>query len=149
MDRRSFLKSTGAAVAVGSLPLGRASAQAGWRTFEVTTRVELSLPEGDSKVWLPLPLAGDSNWQQSFDSGWKGNASRAFIARDGKYGVAMLYAEWPAREASPLIEVTSRFATRDRTVDLSRPLPGAERLSPTEHAFYTAPTNLIPTDGIV
>jgi transglutaminase-like putative cysteine protease len=149
MDRRLFLKSSAAAAAVASLPWRQASAESGWRSFEVTTRVELSLPEGDSRVWLPLPLADDTDWHRAFDNSWKGNAARATIARDGKYGVAMLYAEWPAKEASPVIEVTSRFATRDRAVDLSRPAAGAERLGATDQAFFTAPTELIPTDGIV
>ena len=149
MDRRVFLKSTAAAAAAASLPWRNALAVEGWRTFEVTTRVELSLPEGESRVWLPLPLGGETDWQRSLDSSWKGNASRVEIARDGKYGVTMLHAEWPAREASPVIELTSRFATRDRAVDPGKPVPGAERLSASEHAFFTAPTELIPTDGIV
>src|SRR5579872_4104488 len=112
MDRRSFLKSTGAVVAASGLPYARASNESGWRLFEVTNRVELSLPEGQSRVWLPLPLTLDNDWHKTFDTSWRGNASRAEIARDGKYGIAMLHAEWPARETSPTIEVTSRFATR-------------------------------------
>ena len=148
MERRVFLKSTAAAAAMASLPR-RAWAQSGWRTFEVTTRVEVSVPEGETRVWLPLPLAGDTDWHRSLESSWKGNATRAAIARDGKYGVTMLHAEWPAREANPVVEITSRFATRDRAVDPTKPVPGAEQLSATERAFFTAPTELIPTDGIV
>ncbi|HYY61325.1 MAG TPA: transglutaminase-like domain-containing protein, partial [Burkholderiales bacterium] len=45
-------------------------------------------------------------------------------------------------------EVTSRFMTRDRGVDLSAPASDAD-LNATERAFYTSPTELIPTDGIV
>ena len=148
MDRRVFLQSTAAAAAMASLPW-RAWARGGWRTFEVTTRVEVSVPEGETRVWLPLPLAGDTDWHRSLESSWKGNATQAGIARDGKYGVTMLHAEWPAREANPVLEVTSRFATRDRTVDPSKPVPGAEQLGAAERAFFTAPTELIPTDGIV
>ena len=148
MDRRVFLQSTAAAAAMACVPW-RAWAQSGWRTFEVTTRVEVSVPEGETRVWLPLPLASDTEWHRSVDSGWRGNATRAAIASDGKYGVAMLHAEWPAREANPVLEVTSRFATRDRTVDPSKPVPGAEQLGAAERAFFTAPTELIPTDGIV
>ena len=149
MDRRLFLKSTGAAVAATGLPLAHASSPSGWRMFEVTTRVEMRLPEGQSRVWLPLPLTLDNDWHKTFDSNWKGNASRAEIARDGKYGLAMLHAEWSARETSPVVEVTSRFATRDRAVDFSRPRSDAEVLASADRAFYTAPTELIPTDGIV
>src|SRR5262249_52924446 len=132
-----------------SLPLPALSAQSPWRSFEITTRVELSLPEGESRVWLPLPLVAENDWQRALDNSWKGNARAARIARDGKYGLTMLNGEWPAREVNPVIEVTSRFATRDRDIDPSRPVAGAERLSSSEVAFYTAPTEYIPTDGIV
>jgi transglutaminase-like putative cysteine protease len=149
MNRRNFLKSSAAAAAVASLSWKPAFGETAWRTFEVTTRTEVELPEGATRVWLPLPLAEDNDWHRSFGSQWKGNASQAHIARDGKYGVSMLYAEWPAREAAPVIEVTSRFATRDRAVDLSGPAADAEQLTATEQRFFTAPTELIPTDGIV
>jgi transglutaminase-like putative cysteine protease len=149
MDRRDFLKASAAAAAAASLPWRESSAAAGWRSFEVTIRAEVAWPEGPSRVWLPLPLAEDTGWQRNFGSQWQGNASRAQILRDGKYGAAMLYAEWSAGERTPLIEVTSRFATRDRAVDASRARASAERLSPAESAFYTAATELIPTDGVV
>src|SRR5262249_50701156 len=68
---------------------------------------------------------------------------------DGKYGAEMVYAEWQAGEKAPILEVMSRFATRDRVVDISRPNPGAPKLSAEEIALETAATDLIPTDGIV
>jgi transglutaminase-like putative cysteine protease len=149
MDRRAFLKSGMATAAVASLPWREAGADSAWRTFEVTTRVEVSRPQGISRAWLPLPLASDTDWQRSLGSSWSGNASRAQVLSDGKYGATMLYAEWPAGQAAPLLEVTSRFATRDRTVDPARAQPNVERLSAADRAFFTAPTELIPTDGIV
>jgi transglutaminase-like putative cysteine protease len=57
--------------------------------------------------------------------------------------------EWPASEKAPVIEVVSRFSTRDRAVDLSKPLPSAVKESPAVLETYTAPTKLMPTDGIV
>src|SRR3990172_10016326 len=148
MDRSAFLK-TGASFAASSLPWRDSFAAAGWHTFEVTIRAEVSWPEGASRVWLPLPLAQDTDWQHNFGSQWTGNAARAQILRDGKYGAAMLYAEWPAGERAPLVEVTSRFATRDRDVDPLRPDPGAERLSAAERALYTDDTALFANDSIL
>ncbi len=148
MDRRAFLKSGAATAAVASLPW-RAFAAEGWRTFEVTTRAEVSFAQGISRVWLPLPLAAETDWHRSLGNSWSGNASAARIESDGKYGATMLYAEWPAGQAAPQIEVTSRFATRDRAVDPSRPRTDVERLSAADRAFFTAPTEMIPTDGIV
>jgi transglutaminase-like putative cysteine protease len=149
MDRRAFLATTAAGAAAASLPWGGALAQGGWRTFEVTTRVEIQRPSGVSRAWIPLPLAGASDWHRDHGDSWSGNAARAEVMRDPKYGVEMLYVEWPAAQGAPHIEVTSRFATRDRAVDLSRPGSGVARLSDAEVRFFTAPTELIPTDGIV
>ena len=149
MDRRRFLKSSSATLAAASLPWRAALAGAPWRTFEVTIRAEVDWPQGVSRVWLPLPLVEDTDWQRTFGSAWTSNAARTQILRDGKYGAAMLYAEWRAGESAPVLEVASRFATCDRAVDPSRPSQDAQRLSAPEFAFFTAPTELIPTDGIV
>jgi transglutaminase-like putative cysteine protease len=144
MDRRAFLKSTAVAAV---LPWPSAFAAAEWRTYEVTTRVEILKPQGVTRVWLPLPLIEDTSWQRSYGNQWSGNAARAEILPDGKYGATMLYAQWNA--GTPVLELTSRFATRDHAADLSRPRNDAERLSAAEREFFTAPTDLIPTDGIV
>lgn len=149
MDRRAFLTSTIAASAVAALPWRAALAAIGWQTYEVVTRVEVSFPKGVSRVWVPLPLTADTDWHRSLGNSWSGNASRARVLSDGKYGATMLYAEWNQGPALPRLEITSRFATRDRTVDPAGPREGAERLNAEERAFFTAPTEYIPTDGIV
>jgi len=41
------------------------------------------------------------------------------------------------------------LSPRDRAVDVGRPDGECKRLGPAEYAFYTAPTEWIPTDGIV
>ena len=48
----------------------------------------------------------------------------------------------------PTLELTSRIATHDHTVDLAKPgtLP---KVDPKVLAVYTEPTELLPTDGIV
>jgi transglutaminase-like putative cysteine protease len=146
VNRRTFLKATAAASA---LPWPLAWAASDWRNYEVITRAEILKPRGVARAWLPLPLMEDTHWQKSFGSRWSGNAARAEILRDGKYGAAMLYAEWPAAATAPVIEVASRLATRDHGVDLSRSRSDAAKLSAEERAFFTAPTEYIPTDGIV
>jgi transglutaminase-like putative cysteine protease len=148
MNRRAFLQSATAAAIAQALPWRAAFAQDGWRTFETVTRVDVTDAFGVARAWVPLPFEGDTDWHKTIGNGWRGNAAQAQILHDGKYGVGMLYAEWPAREANPYIEVTSRFITRDRAVDLSRP-DGSLELSGAERKFFTAPTDLIPTDGIV
>jgi transglutaminase-like putative cysteine protease len=146
MDRRTFVKATGAAAV---FPWQAAFATAGWRAYEVTTRVEILKPQGITRAWLPLPMLHDTAWQQNRGSEWTGNAARTRVVTDGKYGATMLYAEWSAGAQSPALELTSRFATRDHAVDLSGARSDAERLTAAERKFFTAPTELIPTDGIV
>jgi len=146
MDRRAFLKTTAASAV---LPWHAAFASSDWRTYQVVTRVEVLKPQGVSRVWLPLPLKEDMPWQRNLGSQWSGNAARTQVLADPKYGVTMVFAEWPGA-GEPVLEVTSRFATRDAAVDLSqRPRNDGARLSSAEHAFYTAPSEFIPTDGIV
>lgn len=150
MDRRAFLKAGISASAAASLPWqGAWATSAGWRTFEVTTSVEVQLPEGVSRVWLPMPLSVDTDWHRTLHNQWSGNAARAEVLRDPKYGATMLYAEWPASVSTPRLELTSRFAARDRAVDPDAAARGDLRLSAAQRAFYTAPTEYIPTDGIV
>src|SRR5712671_4249886 len=149
MNRRLFLKSSAAAAAVQALPWGSAlAAIEGWRGYEITTRVEISRPRGISRAWVPLPAVDDGNWQKVVGNAWKGNASRTEVMSDGKYGVSMLYAEWPAGTAAPVIEVTSQVETRDRLIAFARPDPAID-LAKADREFYTAPTDLIPTEGLV
>ena len=136
----------GAAV-LAALPWRRLRAESGWRTFEVTTRAEISRPQGVSRAWLPLPLRAGTDWQRALGNTWTGNAKRMEEVRAGKYGVPMLYAEWAPGQEAPFVELKSQFSTRDRAVDLSR--KDAATLSSAEIALYTAPTESIPCDGVV
>jgi transglutaminase-like putative cysteine protease len=149
VDRRIFLKSSAAAATAAALPWRGALAAEGWRTFETVTRVEVLNARGVSRAWIPLPLGETTDWFRDVASSWSGNASHAGIEHETKYGVRMVAAEWRAGEPPPVIEVTSRFMTRDHAVDLQRPASSRLRMSAAERAFYTAPTELLPTDGIV
>jgi transglutaminase-like putative cysteine protease len=150
MDRRTFIKSGIALPAAATLPWAGPlfAAEAPWRTFEITTRVQVQKPKGVSRAWLPLPMMDDSDWHRSGGNESTGNTARTQIYRDGKYGAGMLYAEWAPEQAAPVVELTSRFSTRDRLQAFGLPV-GGERLSASDIAFYTAPTESLPTDGIV
>ena len=65
MKRREFLRHTGtmcAGVALSkALPLwADTPASSGWRTFEVTTRVEVLKPSGVTHIWVPAALIRDT-----------------------------------------------------------------------------------------
>jgi len=119
-----------------------------WRTFEVTALAEIVSPTGVARAWLPLPLMPDTDYHRTLGQAWTGNAATTRIYRDPVYGAAIFYAEWPAGESSPVVEVRSRFATRDRAVDLRDPgtvVPEDKRTL----AKYVMSTRLIRTDGLV
>ncbi len=155
MDRRTFMRLTAAfpAAAVGAVPrwvVAGVEPKVGerWRAFEITTRVEIASPSGVTRGWLPLPLTADTDYQKGLGHSWTGNMKSARVVQDPKYGAGIFSAEWAEGEAAPVAEVTSRFAARDRAVDLKS--PGAVvREERAVLARYLESTELIRTDGIV
>jgi len=152
MDRRDFLRVTGAGSATLALPGAISNALAAgmdnsWRIYEVTTRVEMLKPVGVTRVWVPLPLTEDTDYQKSLGNSWDAPAGKAKAWQDAKYASGAVAAEWPA-DVKPVLEVKSRFATSDHAVDLSA-RPGKQRLDDATRRLYTASTDLIPTGGIV
>ena len=153
MRRRSFLQAGAAASVLGSVPRLALAQQlpydprpAGWRTFEITTRVEILKPAGASRAWVPLPSI-ESDYQKIIGNSWAGNGSTR-MASDGKYGAAMVVSEWGAAEKAPALEVVSTFSTRNRATDFGKRNP-AIKLDAATAKFSVAPTGMIPTDGIV
>ena len=167
MERRLFLK-LGALIPAAAAP-GVARAQAllapkpaptpaptpsptpTWRTFEITTRVEVKAPQGMTRVWLPVPSV-DAGYQRVISNDWSGNAGNAAttkLLRDEKSGAAMLYAEWPSSSSQPVVELRSRVQTRDRAVDFTARPGAVEELSPQARVLYTSATEHMPLDGIV
>ena len=70
MNRRDFLRSVGVASASLALPktarlFAESAAPGRWRTFEVTTRVEVLTSSGTTRVWLPAALMGETPFQRT------------------------------------------------------------------------------------
>ena len=152
MKRRAFLHTGAAASLLGALPrFARAAGfdprPGAWRYFDVTTRVDVLKPSGVTRAWVPLPSI-NSDFQRVIGNSWSGDAHQVKVAADPKYGAQMVYAEWTAGTAQPQLAITSRVALRNRAVDFEKPDPSI-KLSPADARFNTAPTALIPTDGIV
>jgi transglutaminase-like putative cysteine protease len=166
MNRRNFIKISALAASLPAFPtLARAStdalpdaaaspvfapsSDAGWRQFEVSTHVQPQRADGIVRAWIPLPSMSEAAWFRPLGNLWQGNADTMQLLRDPHSKVEMLYAEWSANTAEPMVEVISRFATRDRSTDFSRPSASALTLPPEQLALYTRATELLPTDGIV
>ncbi len=127
-----------------------------WRTFEVTTRVDIQDVKGVTRAWLPLPSL-QTPWQETLDHQYQSNGQCA-IASTMQEGAQILCSTFAASEAHPFVEVTSRVRTKNRQTqwaDLTAPKGhGAQvrRFEPEASstlAYYTRATRWLPTDGIV
>lgn len=154
ITRRGFLKNAAGVSLLTVMPGGLALAGApsalpkDWRSYEVTTRLEVTATEGATRAWIPLPGFAATDWIRPQGDHWtiEGGVAQRLIT--GPYGTTLLAAEWPTGTARPIIEVTSRVATHDRQVNWEK--PGSVRpLSAAERQLFLAPTKLLPTDGLV
>jgi transglutaminase-like putative cysteine protease len=155
LHRRTLLKAASGTLLCASLPAIALAQQqerkrfeprpGDWRTFEVTTTVDLQKASGPSKVWIPLP-AVDTDWQRSLGSSWSGNANAMRMGSDPEYGAKYLLAEFDGSVA-PKLEVVSRVQTVDRATDWSQSKFVPE--SAADLKSWTKSTDLLPTDGIV
>jgi len=152
MKRREFLAYTsGAAVSASLVRLEHAFAAdlvpAGWRTFEVTTRAEVLKPSGATRVWLPAAMLGETPFQRTQANDFKVEGGTANLVETKADGLAIVVAEFPA-DVKPSVTLTSRIATKNYEVDLSRPGNPAIEKYPASEYFLRA-TKLMPTNGIV
>ena len=150
MDRRQFLRSAGiSTLALAGRRENRVQHLAGaspWRTFEVTTRVEVANAVGRTHVWVPLPLEIETRYQRPLGNKFHATLGKATTVKGAAALPAMVHAEWD--EPRPRLTVTSRVMTRDYIVDVTA--AGQRGLqSDASFAQFLKPTALIPTDGIV
>ena len=150
MNRRELLRRAGAAAGLGLLDprmlLGQPSETERWRTFEITTRVEVRKPSGQVRVWLPTPLAV-APYQKTMGDTYHAGGGSVVMIETNENEPDVLGAAWD-EGVDPVLTLTSRVTTRDHAVDLSMPTvppPSDIRVL----GRFLRPTRLIPTDGIV
>jgi len=152
MNRREFLRSAGIASAAlaysGTQRVFAFDAKPqGWRTFEITTRVEVLNPAGATRIWLPTALLGNTPFQRTLSNQFTAEGGSAKLMTAEMDSLGMVVAHFPAG-VPPVLTLTSKVSTRDYQVDLSSPRrPRAERAAELE--YFLRPTTLLPTDGIV
>ncbi len=148
MNRRAIIK------AAATLPLAPsafaahpaagsdAAAPAGWRRFELTTRITLSDPRSPADLWVPLAqtLGG---YQRAETPHWTTDGQTSGIVRDERYGAPMLRVGWQDGTGPHTAEIVQVVATRDRPGDKRADIDRSER------TFWLQPTESLPTDGIV
>ncbi len=152
MNRRDFLWSASAASA--TLALGNSgrlfaegAAPATWRTFEVTTRVEVLKSAGITHIWVPGALLNPTPFQKTLSNKFAAEGGTATLLENQSDSLSIIAAEFPAG-VKPLLTVTSRVATQNLAVDISAPgkAPKADRA---ELQYFLRSTRHMPTDGIV
>lgn len=153
MNRRTFLQSTGAVCAgftlTRSIPVFADTLQTsgGWRTFEVTARVEVLKPSGVTHIWLPAALIRDTPYQRTLSNKFSADGGTVKLTKDKPSALGVVSASYPAN-AKPVLTLTSRVTLKSYAVDLSAPAK-APHVSKAELDYFLQPSRYVPTDGIV
>lgn len=152
MNRREFLSYAGGAAISAALSrvdwtAAQARTPAGWRTFEVITRVEILKPSGLTRIWLPAAMPGKTRFQRTLANHFRTDGGTVKLAESGVDSLGMVVAEFPAG-TKPEMMLTSRVATKDYAVNLSKPNKTGT-VKRAELNYFLRPTRLIPTDEIV
>jgi transglutaminase-like putative cysteine protease len=151
INRRTFLGGTrvlGIALARGATDDRKAQSVSTtrWRTFRVTTQVEVLKPAGTTRIWLPIALSQNNPFQKSLSNTLRYDTGTARILRSA-HGLDLVLAEFPAG-AKPSLSVISAVKTRDWVVDVAadhrRHVHSSSGMS-----ADLKPTKMLPTDGIV
>ena len=138
--------------AAAALPdIGRLFAQPtspdGWRTFEITTQVEVLKPAGVTRIWVPAALIPNAPFQRTLSNKYLAEGGRARLVESKTEGLGLVAAWFPAN-VRPMLTVTSQVALKDYEVDLLAP-GRAPRSAHGKLDYFLRPTKLVPTDGIV
>ena len=150
MRRRDFLCSTSTVCAGLALSkpvsLFAGAETAGWRTFEVTTRVEVLKPNGETHIWLPTALIRDTPFQKTVSNKFNAENGTASVTEDKQQFLGIVTGSYP-EGAKPVLTLTNRVSLKNHAVDLSQ--REHQHVSRAELDYYRQPTKYIPVDGIV
>jgi hypothetical protein len=154
VNRRDFLHTAGlvsASIAFpkAATPLATDSKPTNWRSFEITTRVEILQPSGITRMWLPTALLGETPFQKTLANTFNAEGGTAKIIESKPDSLGVITAEFPDG-VRPVLTATSRIATRDYAVDLSASAPANPKKENRANLdYFLRSTKLLPTDGIV
>ena len=152
MNRRNFLQSGSiASVSLAFAKTGRLFSEVTtldrWRTFQVTTRVEVLKTSGKTRVWVPAALISETPFQKTLANAFSCEGGTAKMVESKGDALGIIAAEFSSG-VRPILNLTSRIATKDYAVNLSAPSKAPKR-DREELEHFLRPTKLLPTDGIV
>jgi transglutaminase-like putative cysteine protease len=156
VNRRDFLHTAGIVSAGLAFPKAANlpaidSPPANWRSFEITSRIEILKPSGTARVWLPTALVGETPFQKTLANTFNAEGGTARVIENKLDSFGVIAAEFP-EGVRPILIATSRVATRNYTVDLSVAANASRKATKENRAnldHFLRPTKLLPTDGIV
>ena len=115
MNRREFLQSGG----IASVSLAFAKAEClfsqdttldHWRTFQVTTRVEVLKTSGTTRIWVPAALISETPFQKTLTNTFNCEGGTAKMVENKTDGLGIIAAEFPATEAiAPRLEAFEAY----------------------------------------
>jgi transglutaminase-like putative cysteine protease len=116
-----------------------------WRTFEITTTINLKNKNGTTKLWLPLPLNQDTLYQRTLGHSWVGNQANASMRRLPDGDLEVFYCEWPD-SGDARLQLTTLVTTADRHFDVTKRTVAPEREDILRRNLQAS--QLIPNDGL-
>ena len=152
MNRRDFLRSAGIVSAALAIPkserlFGREVPSNDWRTFEVTTRVEVLRSSGITLVWLPAALITQTPFQKILSNKFNADGGAAHMVESKADVLGIVTARFAAG-TRPVVTLTSQIATKDCAVDFSTPAK-TPNVDSAELDYFRRSTKFLPTGGIV
>lgn len=115
-----------------------------WRTYEITTTVNLK-NSGFSRLWLPLPLNQDTLFQRTLGHGWESNAGQSSMRRLPDGDLETFYSEWRDGTDGKL-QLRTQVTTADRHFDVTKRTVAPEREDILRRNLQAS--HLIPNDGL-
>ena len=116
-----------------------------WRTYEITTTVNLKDAGGLNRLWLPLPLNQDTLFQRTLGHSWQGNASSSSMRRFPDGDLEVFHCEW--RDiAEGRLQLKTLVTTADRHFDVTKRTVAPEREDILRRNLQAS--QLIPNEGL-
>lgn len=116
-----------------------------WRTYEITTTVNLKNTAGRNKLWLPLPLNQDTLFQRTLGHTWEGNPGTLSMRRLPDGDLEVFHCEWPDGTPGKL-QLKTLVTTADRHFDVTKRTVAPERDDILRRNLQAS--QLIPNDGL-
>ncbi|MBU3698087.1 transglutaminase-like domain-containing protein [Dechloromonas sp.] len=115
-----------------------------WRTYEITTRIDLRT-SGQTRLWLPLPLNQDTLYQRTLGHSWEGNPSNSTMRRLPDGDLEVFHCHWDEGRSGSLT-LKTLVTTADRHFDITKRTVAPEREDILRRNLQE--TKLIPNDGL-